>query len=86
MTPFRTLLRRGMVLTLVLSGLISESNLALAQKPPDPPQKEVTDGFFDVPARDPSEIPDEIGLPAYLVTAGLAGLTVFLLCKSARRS
>ena len=48
--------------------------------------KEPTDGFFDVPARDPSEITPPWGLPAYMITSALGGLSVFILCKSARRS
>lgn len=56
---------------------------ASAQQAKEPPPKEVTDGFFDVPAR---EAEPSWGLPAYLVTSGLAGLSVFLVCKSARRT
>ena len=59
------------------------STSALAQKPAEPPQKEVTDGFFDVPAR---ESEPAWGLPQYLVTSGMAGLAIFLVCKSARRN
>lgn len=87
MTTLRRLLRRATLpmLSLALATSTMGIHPALGQ-PKDPPQKEVTDGFFDVPDRDPSEVPDEIGLPAYLLTAGLAGLAVFLVCKSARRS
>lgn len=46
-------------------------------------KKEVTDGFFDVPAR---EAEPAWGLPQYLVTTGLGGLAIFLVCKSARRN
>ncbi len=48
--------------------------------------KEPTDGFFDVPARDPSEQSEPWGLPAYMITAALGGGAIFVLCKSARRS
>ena len=47
--------------------------------------KEPTDGFFDVPARDPSEAGESYGVPAYMITSALGGLAVFTLCKSARR-
>ncbi len=49
-------------------------------------QKEVTDGFFDIPPRDPSQEAVPWGLPAYLVTSTLGAGAVFILCKSARRS
>ena len=76
-------------LALALALLLGESTLgvtpAFGQKPADPPQKEVTDGFFDVPARAAGEEDVPWGLPAYLVTCGLTGLAIFILCKSARR-
>lgn len=50
------------------------------------PQKEVTDGFFDVPARDPSEESQPWGLPAYMITSAIGGGAIFILCKSSRRS
>ena len=88
MTTLRRLLRHATVpaLGLALATLTLGIRPAAAQQAKEPPPKEVTDGFFDVPARDPSEIPDEIGLPALLFTAALAGGAVFLVCKSARRS
>ncbi len=45
--------------------------------------KEPTDGFFDVPAREPGE---SYGVPAYMITSTLGGAAMFILCKSARRS
>jgi len=69
----------ALILGLML-GLGSLTPSAFAQK-----QKEVTDGFFDVPARDPSEETPSWGLPAYMVTSALGGLAIFILCKSARR-
>ncbi len=86
-TPFRRLLRRGLVpaLALILGASGFAPTPARAQAPKAEKQKEPTDGFFDVPARDPSEDGPEIGLFAYIVTAGLGGLTMFILCKSARR-
>jgi hypothetical protein len=48
--------------------------------------KEPTDGFFDVPARDPSEESQPWGLPAYMITSVLGAGAIFVLCKSARRS
>ncbi len=83
MTFCRRLVRRGMPLAL---ALILGATPALAQQAKEPPPKEPTDGFFDVPARDPSEVSEEIGLPAYLVTAFLASGAIFIVCKSARRS
>lgn len=84
---FRRQLRQSLVTTLAL--ILGGSGFALtpahAQAPKAEKQKEVTDGFFDVPARDPSEDGPEIGLFAYIVTAGLGGLAMFILCKSARR-
>ncbi len=52
---------------------------------PGQQKKEVTDGFFDIPV-DPNA-PEKVnyGVPAYLVTSGLGGLAIFILCKSARR-
>lgn len=47
--------------------------------------KEPTDGFFDVPARDPSEVGESWGLPSYMLTSALGGAAIFILCKSARR-
>jgi hypothetical protein len=47
--------------------------------------KEPTDGFFDVPARDPSEQSEPWGLPAYMITSAFGGAAIFVLCKSARR-
>ena len=73
-------------LAVTLAALAPSVPSALAQAQKEPPAKEVTDGFFDVPPRDPSEIEEPWGLPAYLITAGLAGLGMFILCKSARRS
>ena len=73
--------RRLIVPTLL--GLACTATPAFGQKPADPPQKEVTDGFFDVPAR---EAEPSWGLPAYLITSGLGGMAMFILCKSARRS
>ncbi|WP_435008169.1 hypothetical protein P12x_005444 [Tundrisphaera lichenicola] len=70
----------------LMLGLGALTSPALAyQKTPDPPQKEVTDGFFDVPARDPSEESEPWGLPSYMITSALGGLGIFILCKSARR-
>jgi len=47
--------------------------------------KEPTDGFFDVPARDPSEVGESWGLPSYMITSALGAAAMFVLCKSARR-
>ncbi len=84
---FRRQLRLGLIPTFAL--ILGASSLAVtpahAQAPKAEKQKEVTDGFFDVPARDPSEDGPEIGLFAYILTAGLGGLAMFILCKSARR-
>ena len=85
LTRIRQTLRRSLVPLAVLE-VVTWGTLALAQPPKEEPKKEVTDGFFTVPDRDPSEIPDEIGLPAYLVTSALAGGAIFIICKSARRS
>ena len=74
------------LLALAVAGISPVVPSALAQAQKEPPAKEVTDGFFDVPPRDPSEIEEPWGLPAYLITAGLAGGAMFILCKSARRS
>ena len=84
MTTFRRPGRRGRIatLTFLLGALTFGGTEVLAQKPADPPQKEVTDGFFDVPAR---EVEPSWGLPAYLVTCALGGAAIAILCKSARR-
>jgi hypothetical protein len=75
------MIRRLTALTLGLAlGLGALAPSAFAQK-----QKEVTDGFFDVPPRDPSQETEPWGLPAYLVTSAMGGLAIFILCKSARR-
>jgi len=79
MTSFaRTTTKTLAVLALAL-GAFTASASAQA------PTKEVTDGFFDVPARDPSEVGESYGVPSYLLTSALGGLAVFILCKSARR-
>ncbi len=48
-------------------------------------KKEVTDGFFDIPVDPNAEPKADYGVPAYLVTSGLGGAAIFILCKSARR-
>ena len=48
-------------------------------------KKEVTDGFFDIPVDPNAEPKADYGVPAYLITSGLGGLAIFILCKSARR-
>ena len=84
MTTLRRPTRSGrfVALALVLGTLTFGVTPVFAQKPADPPQKEVTDGFFDVPAR---ESEPSWGLPAYLVTCALGGGAIVVLCKSARR-
>ena len=75
------MIRRLSALTLGLAlGLGTLAPSAFAQK-----AKEPTDGFFDVPARDPSQETEPWGLPAYLITSALGGLAIMILCKSARR-
>jgi hypothetical protein len=76
-TLARNTTRTLAVLTLALGAFASSAS---AQAP-----KEVTDGFFDVPARDPSEVGESYGVPSYMITSALGGLAVFILCKSARR-
>ncbi len=87
MTFFRRQIRTNLVLALALflGGSTLIVSPAQAQAPKAEKQKEVTDGFFDVPPRDPSEDGEPFGLFAYIVTAGLGGLAIFILCKSARR-
>ena len=70
----------ALALTLTL-GLGAFTPTASAQA-----AKEPTDGFFDVPARDPSEESEPWGLPAYMITSALGGFGIFILCKSSRRS
>ncbi len=73
-------------LALVLGASLLGSAPVAAQQAKEPPPKEVTDGFFDVPARDTSQDGPEIGLGSYIITGCLAGGAMFVLCKSARRS
>ena len=80
MTNFARRTAVALTLTLTLVGALGSP--AGAQPPKERP-KEVTDGFFDVPAR---ESEPAWGLPEYLVTTGLGGLAIFLVCKSARRN
>ncbi len=56
-----------------------------AQRAPDPPQKDVTDGFFDVPAQEDPDGGKGNPVKGYLVTSIFAGAALFALCKSARR-
>lgn len=89
MTFCRTVIRRGLVSALAALATTAALFLVPASgqaQGPAPAQKEVTDGFFDVPARAAGEEDVPWGLPAYLVTSGLGGLAIFVLCKSARRS
>ena len=83
-TMLRRLIRQGIApaSATVLAVLTLTLSPAFGQKPADPPQKEVTDGFFDVPAR---ESEPSWGLPAYMLTGALGGAAIFVLCKSARR-
>ena len=87
MTFFLRQLRRKLVpaLAILLGGSALIDSRAQAQAPKAEKQKEVTDGFFDVPPRDPSEDGEPFGLGAYIITAGFGGLAIFILCKSARR-
>ena len=80
MTTTLTRLLAALALGLTL-GLSAFTPTASAQA-----AKEPTDGFFDVPARDPSEESEPWGLPAYMITSALGGGAIFILCKSARRS
>ena len=82
MTKSRIRIRSLTTLALgLLLGLAAFTSPVSAQA-----AKEPTDGFFDVPARDPSEAGENYGVPAYLVTSALGGAAIFILCKSARRS
>ena len=81
MTVIRLVCRTFAVLALGLFlGLSAFTAPASAQA-----TKEPTDGFFDVPARDPSEAGENYGVPAYMITSALGGAAIFILCKSARR-
>jgi hypothetical protein len=71
----------GLLLGLHLLG----SPASAFQAPKEAPPKEVTDGFFTVPPRDPSEETQPWGLPAYMLTTTLGAGAIFILCKSARR-
>ncbi len=75
---------RSASLALVL-GLAAFTALASAQAAKEPPAKEPTDGFFDVPARPAGEEAEPWGLPAYMVTSTIGGLGIMALCRSARR-
>ena len=71
----------ALILGLML-GLGALTSPAFAQKPRE---KEPTDGFFDIPV-DPNAVESpSYGVPAYLITSALGGLSIFILCKSARR-
>ncbi len=72
-----------LALALAVAGFTASVS---AQAGKEPPAKEPTDGFFDVPARAPGEEAESFGLPAYLVVSAIGGLGVFILCKSARRA
>jgi ABC-type glycerol-3-phosphate transport system substrate-binding protein len=76
---------RTALLTLALA-LTAFTASASAQASKEPPAKEPTDGFFDVPARPPGEEAEPWGLPAYMVTSAIGGLGIFTLCRSARRA
>jgi hypothetical protein len=80
MTTTLTRLLAALALGLTL-GLSTFTPTASAQA-----AKEPTDGFFDVPPRDPSEETEPWGLPAYMITSALGGFGIFILCKSSRRS
>ena len=73
-------------LALILGSALLAGSPALAQQGKEPPPKEPTDGFFDVPARDTSQDGPATGVDGYIATAAFAGLAMFILCKSARRS
>jgi hypothetical protein len=62
------------------------TSIASAQAAKEPRAKEPTDDFFAIPERPDSEKAEAWGLPAYLVTSALGGLSIFILCRSARRS
>ena len=58
---------------------------ALVDRPAFGQAKDPIEGFFDIP-KDPNAVEEpSYGVPAYLITSGLAGLAMFILCKSARR-
>jgi hypothetical protein len=66
-------------------GLGAMTTTASAQSAgKEPPAKEPTDGFFDVPVRE--DTAEAWGLPAYMVTSALGGAAMFVQCRSARRS
>jgi hypothetical protein len=79
----RTFATLALGLTLALSAF---TTTASAQAGKEPRAKEPTDGFFDVPARDPGEESEPWGLPAYLVISAIGGMGIFVLCRSARRA
>lgn len=79
----RAMIRTASLALLVLAAFAASAS---AQAAKEPPAKEPTDGFFDVPARAPGEEAEAWGLPAYMVTSAIGGLGIFVLCKSARRA
>ncbi|WP_435019620.1 hypothetical protein TA3x_001390 [Tundrisphaera sp. TA3] len=59
--------------------------LPLAAAPAFGQAKDPIEGFFDIPV-DPNAVEEpSYGVPAYLITSGLGGLAIFIVCKSARR-
>ena len=72
-------------LALAFALFVLAGSQVSAQKPPDPPQKDVTDGFFDVPATEDPDGGKGNPVMGYLVTSVFGGAAMFALCKSARR-
>lgn len=72
-------------ITLTLMMILSAASVATAQRAPDPPQKDVTDGFFDMPVKEDPDGGKGNAVPGYLVTALLGGIVLFAVCKTSRR-
>ncbi len=51
----------------------------------NPAQKDVTDGFFDMPVKDDPDGGKGNAVPGYLITSLLSGVALYALCKSSRR-
>ena len=70
---------------LAFTLIFCAGSVATAQRAPDPPQKDVTDGFFDMPVKEDPDGGKGNAVPGYLVTALLSGGALFALCKTSRR-